>query len=257
MPAAAPDPDLDGATAIVTGAASGIGREVAGRLAAAGARVFAADRVPADADGTDALHPGALSPVVVDVSRPEDFSRLVGTVVAETGRIDILCNNAGVASTTDVVACSPDEWDEVFAVNVRGVFLGIKYAVPHMLDQGGGVIVNTASAAGLVGLPDRAAYCASKGAVVALTRQVAIQYAGNGIRCNCVCPGTVDTPWVGRLLADSPEPDALRRALEARQPMGRLATPAEVAGAIVYLASPAASFVTGSALAVDGGLVAG
>ena len=145
----------------------------------------------------------------------------------------------------------------MFSVNVRGVFLGTKHALPHMLSAGRGSIVNTASIAGLVGLRDRSAYCASKGAVIAFTRQVALQYAGTGVRCNCVCPGTVDSPWVGRLLDEAEDPAVARAALTARQPVGRLGTPEEIAKAVLYLASDDASFVTGSAMVIDGGLTAG
>ena len=175
----------------------------------------------------------------------------------ETGRLDVLCNNAGASSTTDALACSVEEWDRTFAVNARGVFLGTKHALPTMLAQGSGAIVNTASVAGLVGLKDRAAYCASKGAVIAFTRQVAVQYAGTGVRCNCVCPGTVDSPWVGRLLAAAENPTQARANLVARQPMGRLGDPAEIAAAALYLASDEAAFITGTELVIDGGLLAG
>jgi len=140
----------------------------------------------------------------------------------------VLCNNAGISSVTDPLSCTVEAWDRVFAVNARGVFIGTKHAVAAMLPNGGGAIVNTASAAGLVELKDRTAYCASKGAVIALTRQVAVQYAGTGIRCNSVSPGTIDSPWVGRLLAQAPGPGAARAELVARQPVGRLGTPHEV-----------------------------
>jgi len=182
---------------------------------------------------------------------------LVDTCVGEHGRIDILCNNAGVGGVTDVLGCTTEMWDRLFAVNVRGVFLGIRASLPHMLDAGSGVIVNTASVAASVGLPDRAAYCASKGAVVALTRQVAVQYASRGIRCNCVSPGTVDSPWVRRLLDRADDPGATREALVARQPLGRLGTPGEVADLVAYLASDQASFVTGADWLIDGGIAAG
>lgn len=238
-----------GRTAIVTGAGSGIGFEVAARLRDGGARVFAADVDPSGApEGCEAIH--------VDVSNEAQVARMVSDAIAATGRIDVLVNNAGIGSTADVARCSPAEWERVFAVNVHGVFLGCHHAVPHMLEQGGGVIVNTASIAGMVGLPDRAAYCASKGAVIALTRQIAVQYAGRGIRCNCVCPGTVDSPWVGRLLAEADDQGVARSVLIARQPMGRLGRPAEIADAICYLASDDAAFITGSALVIDGGLTA-
>lgn len=242
--------DFQGQTAVVTGASSGIGLEVVRKLRDAGAAVFAVDiaRAREEIDGVGHL--------VANVAVPADVEGVIRTAVDETGRLDILCNNAGIGSTMDVVDCTHEEWDRVFAVNVRGVFLGTKYAVPHMLERGG-VIVNTASAAGLIGLPNRAAYCASKGAVIALTRQVAVQYAAQGIRCNCICPGTVDSPWVGRLMAETDDPQATREALIARQPMRRLGTPAEIADAICYLASPVSAFMTGSSLVIDGGIVAG
>jgi NAD(P)-dependent dehydrogenase (short-subunit alcohol dehydrogenase family) len=234
---------FDGRTAIVTGAASGIGLALAQLLRAEGATVVGADLVEAD--------------VECDVSREEDVERLVRHALATTGRLDVVCNNAGIGSTSDPVSCTLEEWERVFAVNVRGVFLGTKHALPHLLDRGSGAIVNTASVAGLVGLRDRAAYGASKGAVISFTKQVAVQYAGTGVRCNCVCPGTVDSPWVGRLLAEADDPEAARRALVARQPVGRLGRPEEVASVIAYLASDDAAFVTGAAWVIDGGLAAG
>jgi len=237
-------------TVVVTGAGSGIGYEIARRFLDAEATVYAADLDPQAV-------PDGSRPLRVDVSEPAAVRDMVQRAVHDTGRLDVLCNNAGIASVSDPVACTPEEWDRVFAVNTRSVFLGTKYALPVMLGRRAGVIVNTASAAGLVGLPDRAAYCASKGAVIAFTRQVAVQYAGQGVRCNCVCPGTVDSPWVARLLADAPDPAALRTALVARQPMGRLGTPGEIADAVLYLSSPSAAFITGIALVVDGGIVAG
>lgn len=236
--------------AVVTGAASGIGEQLTRLLVAEGAHVVAADRTPA---------PSADQVIAVqaDVADPDDMQRVIRTAEHELGGIDLLFNNAGIGSTTSVLDATVEEWDQVFAVNVRGTFLGIKYALPGMLAQGHGVITNTASAAGLVGLPDRAAYCASKGAVIALTKQVAIQWATAGIRCNSLCPGTVDSPWVQRLLQQAPDPAQRRSDLVARQPMGRLATPTEVAKAALYLASDDAAFVTGTNLIIDGGLLAG
>jgi NAD(P)-dependent dehydrogenase (short-subunit alcohol dehydrogenase family) len=242
--------ELKDRTVVVTGASSGIGLAVVKKMRDQGAVVFAVDLTPPREEVDGVRH------LVADVSVPSDVARCIDTAARESGRLDVLCNNAGTGSTSDVVECTPEEWDRVFAVNARGVFLGTKYAVPHMLDRGG-VIVNTASAAGLVGLPQRAAYCASKGAVIAFTRQVAVEYAAQGIRCNCVCPGTVDSPWVQRLMAETDDPRSTREALIARQPMRRLGTPSEIADAIVFLASPSSSFMTGAPLVIDGGIVAG
>lgn len=238
-----------GRTILVTGAASGIGFEMARQFLAEGATVYAADLDPEGApDGTVA--------VTADVTDADSVQSALTRAISETGRLDVLCNNAGTASTSDPVSCTLQDWEHTFAVNARGVFLGTKYALPTMLKQGSGAIVNTASAAGLVGLKDRAAYCASKGAVIAFTRQVAVQYAGTGVRANSICPGTVDSPWVGRLLSSAADPAAARAGLVARQPMGRLGTPTEVAAAALYLASDAAAFITGTELLIDGGLVA-
>ena len=235
---------------VVTGASSGIGAAMVRQFAAEGARVVAADLNPPPEDH------GVLS-VQVDVADAQSVRAMIDAAVETFGTVDVLCNNAGTGSTTDVVECSVEEWDQVFAVNARGVFLGTKFVLPTMLAQGRGVIVNTASIAGMVGLRDRAAYCASKGAVIALTRQVAVQYADAGVRCSCICPGTVDSPWVGRLLDAADDPAAARSALVARQPMGRLGTAEEIAAAALYLASDDAAFATGTALVIDGGLTAG
>ncbi|MGW2180691.1 SDR family NAD(P)-dependent oxidoreductase [Streptomyces sp. NPDC001732] len=239
-----------GRTVLVTGAGSGIGREMVRQFLDEGAKVYAADLDPADVpEGSVAL--------TVDVTDPDSFHAAVSRAASETGALHVLCNNAGASSSTDTLSCSVEEWERTFAVNSRGVFLGTKFALPHMLAQQDGAIINTASAAGLVGLKDRAAYCASKGAVIAYTRQVAVQYAGTGVRCNSICPGTVDSPWVGRLLEAADDPARARAQLVARQPLGRLGSPAEVAAAALYLASDAAAFVTGTELVIDGGLLAG
>ena len=244
------DSGFAGRTAVVTGAASGIGYEIARLLQERGARVAAVDLAP---DGV----PDGCLPVAADVSEPAAVAALHSRVVDELGPVDVLMNNAGTGSTTDVLGCTVEEWDRVFAVNVRSVFLLTQAVLPSMLERAYGSIVNTASVLALVGAKDRAAYTASKGAVVALTRQVAIQYAGTGVRCNCICPGTVDSPWVGRLLNQADDPDAARAALVARQPLGRLGTSEEVARAAVYVASDEAAFMTGSSLVIDGGILAG
>ncbi len=244
-----------GKVCVVTGAGSGIGRALTQALVAEGARVVAADQDGDAAHHTTAGLPDCLA-LAVDVSDPQAVAGMIEAATARFGSLDVLCNNAGINSARTVVDCPPEEWDRAFAVNVRGVFLGCKYAIPAMIARGGGAIVNTASVAGLVGLPERAAYCASKGAVISLTKQVAVEYVQHRIRCNCICPGTVDTPWVGRLLAQAPDPASARQQLVDRQPMGRLGTPEEVAQAALYLASDDAAFVTGTALVIDGGLVA-
>jgi 2-keto-3-deoxy-L-fuconate dehydrogenase len=167
--------------------------------------------------------------------------------------LDVLVNVAGVGSTTSAPDTPLEVWENVFAVNARGTFLCCKHAIPDMIRRGGGSIVNIGSIAGMVGLRNRAAYCASKGAVIAFTRALAIDHVGDGIRVNAVCPGTIDSPWVRRLVDDVGESlDTLR----ARQPMGRLGTPQEIAEAVLFLASDAAAFATGSALVIDGGLTA-
>ena len=239
-----------GRTAVVTGAGSGIGRAMAELLLARGARVVGVDL------RADTVPPGCL-PEAVDVSDPDAVQALGERVTSAVGRVDVLMNNAGIGSTTDILSCSAQEWDHVFAVNVRSVLLMTQAFLPGMLERGDGSIVNTASVLALIGAKDRAAYSASKGAVVALTRQIAIQYAGTGVRCNCICPGTVDSPWVGRLLDQADDPVAARAALVARQPIGRLGTADEVARAALYLASEEAAFITGSSLVIDGGYQAG
>ena len=237
---------FDGRRALVTGAGSGIGEAVARALHAEGAEVVLADAAGQRVRALAGELGSRAQAVTLDV-RDED------AVAAAMGSLDVLANVAGIGSTTNAPDTPLEVWENVFAVNVRGTFLCCKHAIPAMIERGGGAIVNIASIAGLVGLPNRAAYCASKGAVIAFTRALAIDHVGQGIRVNAVCPGTVDSPWVRRLVDDAGESlDALR----ARQPMGRLGTTEEVAQAVLYLASDAAAFVTGSGLVIDGGLTA-
>ena len=236
-----------GRRALVTGAGSGIGEAVARGLHAEGAEVVLADAVGDRVEGVAAELGERAEPLTLDV-------RDEAAVAAAVDGLDVLANIAGVGSTTNAPDTPVEVWDDVFAVNARGTFLCCKHAIPSMIERGGGAIVNMASVAGMVGLPNRAAYCASKGAVISLTRALAIDHVRDGIRVNAVCPGTVDSPWVRRLVDDVGESlDALR----ARQPMGRLGTTDEIAQAVLYLASDAAAFVTGSALVIDGGLTAG
>ncbi|MBV9279361.1 MAG: SDR family oxidoreductase [Chloroflexi bacterium] len=248
---------LEDKVTLITGAGSGIGQAMARLFAQEGSAVFAADLDEGAAQETvrQIIH-GNSQAFGGDVSRTEDVRRMVDACLQRFGRVDILCNNAGIGSTQTVVDTPEEVWDRVFEVNVRGTYLCCKYVIPHMIEAGGGVIVNIASVAGLVGLKNRAAYCASKGALVTLTKAVAVDHVSQNVRCNCICPGTVDSPWVQRLLGAAPDPAAERAALVARQPMGRLGTPEEVARAALYLASDDAAFVTGSALVIDGGLTA-
>ncbi|MEX0799825.1 MAG: glucose 1-dehydrogenase [Dehalococcoidia bacterium] len=247
---------LDGKVAIVTGGASGIGRATALLFAGEGAKVVVADwqdegeAVVREAKGTG----GEATFVKVDVSKAEDVERMVKTAVEVYGRLDVLFNNAGVegeqAPTAD---CSLENFDRVIAINLRGVFLGMKYGIPAMLKGGGGSIVNNASVAGLVGFPNIPAYCAAKGGVVQLTKTAALEYAGQGVRVNAICPGVIWTPMVERFAAGA---EAARAALEAMEPVGRLGTAEEVARLALFLASDDSSFCTGAPFLVDGGMVA-
>jgi NAD(P)-dependent dehydrogenase (short-subunit alcohol dehydrogenase family) len=224
--------------ALVTGGGSGIGAAVARRLVADGLEVVVSD-ASVEAAGAVASELGAQA-LGLDVRDEQQVAPAMADV-------DVLINVAGIGSTTNAPETPLDVWENVFAVNARGTFLCCKHAIPGMIARGGGSIVNVASVAALVGLRNRAAYSASKGAVVALTRALAIDHVGDGIRVNAVCPGTVDSPWVRRLVEESGESlDALRQ----RQPMGRLGTPDEI------VVSERAAFVTGSVLVIDGGLTA-
>jgi NAD(P)-dependent dehydrogenase (short-subunit alcohol dehydrogenase family) len=225
--------------ALVTGAGSGIGAAVARRLADDGFDITVAD-----------LDPSAIAEELGATGIKFDV-REESEVAAAMKGVDVLVNAAGIGSTTNAPDTPLSVWEDVFAVNARGTFLCCKHAIPGMKSRGRGAIVNIASVAGLVGFRNRAAYCASKGAVVALTRALAVDHVADNIRVNAVCPGTVDTPWVHRLVEQAGESlDALR----ARQPMGRLGAPEEIADAVVYLVT--AEFVTGSILTIDGGLTA-
>jgi len=249
------DSGLTGKTVLLTGAASGIGRATAELLAAEGAHVLAVDR---DGEGLEEL--GRLmrevEPVVGDLADEHDIERIVREAVARRERLDILVNNAGLGFVGDLVSTSTQQWDETFAVNVRAPFLLCRAVIPHMLEHDGGVIVNVSSAAALSAVGNRAAYIASKGAVLALTRSITVDFGARGIRANAVAPGTVATPWIDRMTSAQPDPAAAHSAMEQRQLIGRLAQPREVADAIVYLASDRAAFQHGSTLVVDGGFTA-
>jgi len=246
--------ELDGLAALVTGGASGIGLATARLMASRGARVAILDReVP-----SSLIQDGILHPVIADVTDDDAVRAAVAAATETLGDLDILVNNAGVGAAGTVEDNDDDEWRRVLDVNVLGVVRTTRAALPALrasaARRGEAAIVNTCSIVGVAGLPQRALYSASKGAVYALTLAMAADHVREHIRVNCVTPGTADTPWVARLLQAAPDPEAERAALTARQPLGRLVSADEVAAAIAYLASPQAGAVTGTALAVDGGM---
>ena len=221
---------------VVTGASGGIGSAIVDRFTSDGETVVGLDLV----DGFDVTDGGQCL-------------RSVAAIVDAHGQIDVLCNNAGVASVGDVVASTEADWQRVFAVNVFGVANMSRAVLPIMRSAGSGVIVNTCSVAASVGLVERAVYSASKGAVLSMTKAMAADEAHRGIRVNCVSPGTVSSPWVERLVANTDDPEATMDALRRRQPLGRLVTTAEVADAVAYLASPT-TFTSGADFLLDGGI---
>jgi NAD(P)-dependent dehydrogenase (short-subunit alcohol dehydrogenase family) len=254
---------LDGKVALVTGAGSGIGQEIALLYAQQGARLVVAD-VNMEAAGATVAQitgaGGAARAQRMNVADEAEVQAAIAAVVAQEGALHILVNNAGISSVGNLLETSAEEFDRVLAVNLKGVFLCSKYAVAQMIAQEpqGGILVNIASVAGMIAIDRRAAYGTSKGGVIALTRSVAIDFVGQGIRANAICPGTVHTPFVEGYLARhfAGQEDAVRQQLHARQPLGRMGKPNEIAYAALYLASEEAAFVTGSALVIDGGWTA-
>jgi NAD(P)-dependent dehydrogenase (short-subunit alcohol dehydrogenase family) len=240
--------DFEGLKAIVTGGGSGIGAATARALANRGAAVAVLDLDPRPA--VDAGFHG----FVADVSDDASVRAAVAGAVAALGGLDVLVNNAGIGAAGTVEDNPDAQWHRVFDVNVVGMVRVTRAALPHLRASRHAAVVNTCSIAATAGLPQRALYSATKGAVLSLTLAMAADHIREGVRVNCVNPGTADTPWVGRLLDAAVDPAAERAALEARQPMGRLVTAEEVAAGIAYLASPLAASVTGTALAIDGGM---
>jgi len=239
--------DFDGLVAIVTGGASGIGLAAAQLLAERGARVACLDLQP---DGVKE----PLFGVRCDVGDDASVRAAVDAVIQRFGRLDIVVNNAGIGAIGDVATNDDAQWHDVYDVNVVGMVRVARAALPHLRRSKAAAIVNTCSIAAWAGLPQRALYSATKGAVYALTLAMAADHVREGIRVNAVAPGTADTPWIGRLLDQAVDPAAEKAALSARQPTGRLVSPEEVAGAIAYLASPASGATVGTILAVDGGM---
>lgn len=247
---------LKGKVAIVTGGGSGIGEATALTFAKEGARVTVAD--VADSPGNNTVEQIRASGgdgiyVHADVTSASEIQSVVRETIDNYGRLDVLFNNAGIAMRLGVAELPEEDWDRCIAINLKGAYLGSKYAIPAMIANGGGSIINTASIYGIVGGLNRAAYVASKGGIVNLTRGMALDYANNNIRVNCICPGFTDTPLIRNFV----ETPTKYKALVDQHPMGRLAKPLDVAYGALYLASDESAFVTGIALPIDGGYTAG
>jgi NAD(P)-dependent dehydrogenase (short-subunit alcohol dehydrogenase family) len=245
--------------AVVTGSAVGIGQATLVGFAREGARVVLVDKDIKRAQPViDQLEREEHEVLVVqaDITQEDDVRALIDQVTQRWNRLDILVNNAGVYLQGDVTQTSLEDWERIMGVNITGAFLCTKYAVPAMIAQQGGVIVNVASEAGLVGIQGQVVYNVSKGALIALTRSCAVDLAEHGIRVNSVCPGTTETPLVKEAVNRAPDPAEARRQLETCRPANRLGTPEEIASAILYLASDEAAYATGAILSIDGGYTA-
>jgi NAD(P)-dependent dehydrogenase (short-subunit alcohol dehydrogenase family) len=247
---------LEGKKAIVTGAGAGIGRAIALRLASEGARVALADvdeeaakKVASEIDGETLVRR-------TDVTTAGEVEALVASAVEAWGGLDVMVNNAGVGVAATVVNTTEEDYERVMDVCLRGTLLGMKYAIPAIKDSGGGSVINMSSVAALVGIADRAVYSAAKGAILSLTRAAAIDHVGEGVRVNCIAPGTVDTPWVSRITAGYDDPEEARANMQARQPHSRFVTPEEIAAMAAYLASDEAASCIGACMIVDGGVTA-
>ena len=250
--------------AIITGAASGIGKASALVFGREGAKVMCAD---VNAEGAEATArqiadtSGEAASIRVDVSQESEVQEMISATVDRWGRLDVLYNNAGIGWGMPVTQVPVEQWDRLMDINLKGVFLGCKHAIPAMLKNGGGSIVNTASDAGLIGTAMLSPYCASKGGVVLFTKSLAVEWAAQGIRVNCVCPGVIRTPILDPFLqtavAAGAKPEEVWQRMARAHPIGRVGEPEEVGKAVAFLASEDASFITGVALSVDGGFAAG
>jgi NAD(P)-dependent dehydrogenase (short-subunit alcohol dehydrogenase family) len=244
---------------VVTGAASGIGEAIVRRFLRAGGRVVAVDadvRLASVFTDLQADFGNRLRCVVGDVSLGETADAYVRVALEAFGRIDVMINNAGVSIVKPIAEHTPEEWDRVMGVNVKSLYWSARAVVPVMKRQGGGLFLNTGSISSVVGIAAQGAYGPSKGAVIQVTRQMAIEYAADGIRANAVCPGTVDTPMLRRAADDSGDPDGFLHGLESAHPIGRIASADEIARFFLYLASDDARFFTGAVLMIDGGFTA-
>ena len=249
-------------TAVITGAGLGIGRAIALAFAAQGARVVVVDvQTEAAADTVQQITAagGQALAVLADVSQDADAARIADAAVSAFGGIHVLVNNAGVQTYGTVVETDEATWDRTLNINLKGVYLVSKYCIPHIISGGGGAVVNIASIQGMASQPRVAAYAASKGGVIAMTRTMAIDHARDHVRVNCICPGGVDTPMMHWAIGLSTPPEQINQVIAAAgesYPMGRIGQPEEIASAAVFLASDAASFITGTSLVVDGGYLA-
>jgi NAD(P)-dependent dehydrogenase (short-subunit alcohol dehydrogenase family) len=245
--------EFKGLGVFLTGATSGIGLEAATRFLAAGATVACVGRRVDELDELVEAYGTRCVPLTADLADAASLGAVATEAMRRLGKVDVLVNGAGVGFRADVLETTLAQWSETFAVNVTAAFLLCQAFLPHFLANGGATIVNVASVGGIIGIPNRAAYCASKAALISLTRSLTVEFAERGIRANCVAPGTTETPWVDRILAGADDIATLRRQMEDRQVIRRLARPEEIADAILFLASPRASFFHGSTVVVDGG----
>jgi NAD(P)-dependent dehydrogenase (short-subunit alcohol dehydrogenase family) len=242
---------------VITGAASGIGLATARRMAVEGAKVVAVDVKEAGDHVQELAQMGAEALFVqADVSKPQGVERLVDQTLTSFGRLDVLVNNAGIGLPKKITETTEADWDRLMDINLKSVFLCARAAIPIMERQGGGVIVNVASELGVVGGSEIAAYCASKGGVVQLTKALAVDHSHSGIRVNCVCPGPVATPLLEYIIEGSSDPQGERRRMTQKIPLARIAQPEEISNVILFLASDESSYMTGSIVVVDGGLIA-
>ena len=245
---------LEGKRAIVTGGASGIGKAIVQMFVNEGARVIIADIDLKSAAALCSELKDKAKPFELNVTSGDNFQSLINFCEKEYKGLDVIVNNAGIGLAGKLPDTSESDWQRVIDVNLKGAFLGMKYAIPLMKKSGGGSIINISSIAALVGLAERAVYSASKGGIIAMSRAAAIDHIDNNIRINCIAPGTVDTPWIERITQTYEDPEAAKKAMKERQPHGRLVTPDEIAAMAVYLASDESKSTIGSVMVVDGGM---